>query len=126
MSSVPKMLTGAVAGIALVTATTAAAAQPTSAPVAAATSATTTPSVKGQIQNPWLALSMMNPTAAVALGGAAAAAQPDVPPPPPQYNNGFQAPPIPVLVIWAAWLALFIWIVSKNNNHGHFRPVSPD
>ena len=123
MGSLRSTLTGAVAGFAFVAATTASATQATSAPTAAPTAAATTPSMNG-IQNPWLALSVMDPTAAVALGGAAAAAQPDAPPPPPQYGIGFQAPPIPVIVIWAAWLALFIWIVS-HHGHGHFTPISP-
>jgi hypothetical protein len=123
MRSLRNLVTGAVAGIALVSASTAYAAQTTSAPTSAATAASTTPSINGQIHNPWLALSMMDPNAAVALGGAAVAAQPDQGPPP-QYNGGFTTPPIPVLVIWLAWLGLFVWIVSKHHA-GHFEPVSP-
>jgi hypothetical protein len=123
MSSLRNLLTGAVAGIALVAATTASAAQNSSAAAPTPAAAATTPSIKGQTQNPWFALSMMDSNAAVAMGGAAAVAQPDVPPPPPS-QGGFTTPPIPVLVIWAAWLALLIWIVS-HHGHGHFEPISP-
>jgi hypothetical protein len=74
MRAVSKAI-ASVAALTMVAASTAAAAAP--APQAQPVAATTAPS-------PWMVLSTLGPTRAIALGGANAAAQPsDAPPPPP-------------------------------------------
>jgi len=76
--------------------------------------------------NPWVTLSMLNPAGATALGGAAvqSAAYDD--------NRSF-SPPLPVIAVWLAVIALNIYILTANNHgHGHIHvdvpppPVSPD
>jgi hypothetical protein len=74
MGSVTKKIAFALASSALLASSTVAVA---AAPAAQA-------AVQTQAPSPWLMLSAMSSTRAIALGGAAAAAQPtDVPPPPP-------------------------------------------
>jgi hypothetical protein len=80
------------------------------------------PAPTAQTQNPWIALSMLTPVSASALGGSAAvAAQPEGPPPPPPPDAGPGFPPIPVIGIWLATIILAIYIVTKNDDPGHFQ-----
>lgn len=87
------------------------------ASVAASTPAPTTP----QVQSSWMALSMLSPSATVALGGTAAAAQPTYPPP--EDYNGL--PPIPVLIVVLATLLTMIYIATRNDHHEVPLPNSP-
>jgi hypothetical protein len=94
----------------------------------------------------WLALSMLTPSGAIALGAAPTAAvcgtaaaiagQPSpgcvlpqvgtVPPtpeaaagpPPPAQFAGAGFPPLPVILIWLAVLGVDIYLLTKNHHHG--------
>lgn len=108
-----RLLASAVLSFSLIASSTAATASTTAPPVAA--------------PNAWMALSMLTPSGAVALEGTAAAvAQPETPPPPPPPppSAGFPTPPIPVIAVWLAVIALDIWILTKNHGAHHF-PNSP-
>jgi len=71
---------------------------------------------------------MLTPSGAIALQGAAVAAAqteaPPPPPPPPPQSTGFTTPPIPVIAVWLAVIAVDIWILTKNHHHHNF-PNSP-
>jgi hypothetical protein len=98
-----------------------------SSPAMAASTTAQAPAATAQVQSPWITLSMLTPVGAGALGGSAAvAAQPEGPPPPPPPQGGPGFPPIPVIGIWILTLAVAIWILTKNDNNGHFNfPNSP-
>jgi hypothetical protein len=66
---------------------------------------------------------MLSPVGATALGGAAVAAQPA--PPPPGYSDGLPSPPLPVILVWVATLAVIIYIATKHNHHHLEVPNSP-
>jgi hypothetical protein len=70
-----------------------------------------------------MALSMLSPVGATALGGAAVAAQPA--PPPPRYSDGLATPPLPVILVWVATLAVIIYIATRNDHHHVPVPNSP-
>ena len=75
-----------------------------------------------QVQNSWMALSMMSPVGVSALGGAAAVAQPG---PPPETYDRLPPPPIPVLVVVLATLLTMIYIATKHEHHEVPAPNSP-
>lgn len=91
---------------------------------AATASMVTTPSAPPA----WAALSMLTPSGAIALQGTAVAAAqaetPPPPPPPPPESNGFTTPPIPVIAVWLAVIAVDIWILTRHHHHHNF-PNSP-
>jgi len=106
MRSTSKMVAGVVAAALLASSTATAATAQSTAPAA-------------QAQSPWVTLSMLTPVGATALGeSAVVAAQPENPPPPPP-DAGPGWPPIPVIAIWLLTLGVFIYIVTKGNNHHH-------
>ena len=73
----------------------------------------------------WTTLSMLNASGAAALGNAGvAAAQADVPPPA-RYERGLPTPPLPVILVWLAVIAVDIWILTKDDNDGPGVPNSP-
>jgi hypothetical protein len=78
-----------------------------------------------QAQNSWVALSMLSPVGATALGGAAVAGQPAPPPPPSGYYDRLPPPPIPVLIVWLATLLTMIYIATRNDHHSVPVPNSP-
>jgi hypothetical protein len=127
-----RRLTSAIATIALVVSSTGFAASP----------APQLPTTNG-----WLALSMLTPSGAIALGAAPTAAvcgtaatiagQPSpgcvlpqvgtvpptpeaagAPPPPPGPFAGPGFPPLPVILIWLAVLGVDIYLLTKNHHHG--------
>jgi hypothetical protein len=76
-------------------------------------------------QSSWLALSMMTQGGAIGLAGAAAqpdgAALPPPPPPPPRGYGSVQTPPIPVIAVWLATVAMAIYIATiDHRGHGQF------
>jgi hypothetical protein len=78
-------------------------------------------------QNSWLTLSMLTPSGTIGLAGAAVqpGPPPDNPPPPgppPAYGSS-QTPPIPVIAIWLATLAMAIYILSRHHHGRFFFPV---
>jgi len=94
--------------------------------IGSSTAATASAPPPAAASNAWVALSMLTPSGAVGLEGTAAtAAQPDAvpPPPPPPPEAGFTTPPIPVIAVWLAVIAVDIWILTRNHHH-HF-PNSP-
>jgi hypothetical protein len=110
-----RLLVSAVLSFSLIASSTAAAASTVAAPAPVSA------------PNAWMALSMLTPSGALALEGtAAAAAQTDTPPPPPPPppSAGFPTPPIPVIAVWLAVIALDIWILTKNHSARHL-PNSP-
>lgn len=73
-----------------------------------------------QARSPWVTLSMLTPAGASALSGsaAAAAAQPGTPPPPPPAvveGRGFH-PPLAVIAVWLADIALMIYIATRGDD----------
>jgi hypothetical protein len=103
--------------------------QPTAA--VAGTSSSAAPAAQTS-QISWQTLSMLNPSGAIALGGAAVAAQPaaDVPPPPPlgppPPDGGIGTPPLPVIAVWLATIAVAIWILAHKHGHGTFEFPQPN
>ena len=80
-----------------------------------------------QPQSSWLALSMLTPGGSIGLGGAAAQLPPPDNAPAPQAHGAATTPPVPVIAIWLATLAMSIYILTREH-HGHFvfpRPGSP-
>ena len=77
--------------------------------------ATATRATAPQAHNPWAALTMMTPVSAGTIGsaGAVAAAQPQDAPPPQQ---GMGWPPLPVLAIWIATIAVMIYIATRDDD----------
>jgi hypothetical protein len=74
--------------------------------------------------DPWLALSMLTSSGSAGLAGAGAAAQPEAPPPaPPPHYGGFTSPPLPVIALWLGVIALDVYLIARNDHHGH--PNSP-
>lgn len=83
--------------------------------------------------NSWLALSMLTPSGAAELASTAvAAAQPatvtcpdgtvvanGAPCPGPAVYTRPGFPPIPVIIVWLAVLAVGIYIISKGRSHAH-------
>lgn len=70
-------------------------------------------------QSSWMALSMLTPAGTVGLGGAAVQANSDdraPPPPPPEGYAGPGFPPLPVIAILLADVALAIYIATKHHN----------
>jgi hypothetical protein len=72
-----------------------------------------------------MALSMMTPVGAAALGGAGVAAQPDAPPPEDRRGFAIQDMPIPVLAIWLGTIGAMIYIALHDHHHG-LPTSSPD
>src|SRR5205085_8785084 len=72
--------------------------------------AATQPAAAPRVDSPWLALSMMSPAGAAALGdtAAVAGAQP-MPPYQEQSSGGLPPPPIPVIAVWLATLLVIIY-----------------
>jgi len=82
-----------------------------------------------QARHPWVTLSMLTPAGANAMAGSAAvvAAQPDaVPPPQPVVveDPGFH-PPLAVIAIWLANIALMIYIATHDDDDDEEVGVSP-
>src|SRR6185503_16437378 len=98
--------------------------------IASSTAATASTATPISAPPAWAALSMLTPSGAIALQGAAVAAAqteappPPPPPPPPPQSTGFTTPPIPVIAVWLAVIAVDIWILTKNHHHHNF-PNSP-
>jgi hypothetical protein len=75
---------------------------------------------------------MLSPAAAMGFAGAAAQPVPDqaapLPPPPPPEGNAVSGVPIPVIGIWLGWVALAVYILTRNHHGGRFefpQPGSP-
>jgi hypothetical protein len=111
MTSARKLLAALASGALVISSTAAAAAAPV--PYMGAQAAQVQP-------DPWLMLTAMGPTRAVALGGAAAAAQP-VDEAPPGTGPGINGEVIPVFVM-IALIALALLAISDE---GDEVPVSP-
>jgi hypothetical protein len=90
----------------------------------AAIAQSSTPAAAPQAQSSWMALSMLSPVGAGALGGAAAVAQPAPPPPPSAYGR-LAPPPLPVIAVWLATLLVMVYIATRNDDHGVPAPNSP-
>ena len=72
-----------------------------------------------QPQASWLALSMLTPGGSIGLGGAAAQLPPPENAPPPHPYGTATTPPVPVIAIWLATLAMGVYILTREH-HGHF------
>lgn len=83
------------------------------------------PAAAPQAQSSWMALSMLSPVGAGALGGAAAVAQPLPPPPPPAYDGRLVPPPLPVIAVWLAVLLTMVYIATRDDNDVDI-PVVPN
>lgn len=95
-------------------------------------------SARAAAPNSWLTLSMLTPSGAASLGSTAvAAAQPatvtcpdgtvvanGAPCPGPVVYTRPGFPPIPVIAVWLATLAVAIYVVSKSRSHAT-TPNSP-
>ena len=81
-------------------------------------------------QSSWMALSMLTPAGAMGLGGAAAiqdaSNNPPPPPPPEGYVGGGGFPPLPVIAILLADVALAIYIATKHHNGRIVIPTTPN
>jgi len=92
--------------------------------VSSAAGAASTPSSPApQTQNGWVTLSMLTPNGAMGLAGSTAQPAPDTSP----VRADVPTPPIPVIAIWLATLAMAIYILTRDH-HGRFsfpRPISP-
>jgi hypothetical protein len=88
--------------------------------VCSSTSAVAAPAVPATPSSPWVTLSMLNPAGAAALGGTAGAQPADyVPGEATDDGRGFH-PPLPVIAVFLAVIALNIWIFTrKNHGRGH-------
>ena len=87
-------------------------------------------------QSGWMTLSMLTPSGAIGLAGAAGQPMPppdqasspaDQAPPPPRAYGTTATPPLPVIGVWLATLAVAVYILSKHH-HGRFefpQPGSP-
>lgn len=75
-----------------------------------------------QVQNPWVALSMMTPVGAATLGSAGVAADPGTP----TEDEDRRKIPLPVIVIWLGTIASMIYIATHNNHHPRPATTSPD
>ena len=76
----------------------------------------------------WTTLSMLTPSGAIGLGGAAAqaaVADNQAPPPPAYAGGGSSFPPIPVIAILLAEVAVAIYILS-HHDHGHISLGNPN
>ena len=88
--------------------------------IGSSTAAVASTSVPAPASNSWLTLSMLTTNGgAVVNGTAVAAAQPESPPPPPPpgYSAGPGVPPIPVLAVLLAVIAVDIYIATRGNHH---------
>ncbi len=77
------------------------------------------PTATPQARDPWVTLSMLTPAGASALSGSATAvaAQPDTPPPPPSAVEGRRFhPPLAVIAVWLADIALMIYIATRDDD----------
>lgn len=98
----------------------------------AATAATPAPvaTAAPAAQSSWMALSMLTPSGAIGLGGAAAAQaasdNPPAPPPPEGYARGGGFPPLPVIAILLADVALAIYIATKHHSGHVVLPTTPN
>jgi hypothetical protein len=111
MRPIAKTVAGAVVALALMTSSTAVLAQ--SSQVA-----------PQQPQSPWMALSMMSPVGATALGSAGVAAQAE-PGSERANGNGIENLPLPVLAIALATLVAMVYIALHDDKDP--RPTeSPD
>jgi hypothetical protein len=106
--------------MALVAASSAAAAQPLAQPAAVQPAA-----VQPAAPNAWMMLSVLSPTRSVALGGAAAVAQPaDVPPPPPPaVAGGAMADGVGEVIPFVLWFGLIALALTSSGESG--APNSP-
>ena len=81
--------------------------------------ASTVPATPDQARSPWVTLSMLTPAGASALyaSATAGAAQPETPPPPPPAveDRGFH-PPLAVIAVWLADIALMIYIATRDDD----------
>jgi hypothetical protein len=81
--------------------------------------ASTPPAGPHQARSPWVTLSMLTPAGASALSASATtvAAQPETPPPPPPAveGRGFH-PPLAVIAVWLADIALMIYIATRDDD----------
>ena len=80
------------------------------------------PATTAQSGASWLTLSMLTPSGSIGLAGAAV--QPPNPSdnlPPPQADDN-RRPPIPVIAIWLAEIALAIYILTKHHHGRVFLP----
>jgi hypothetical protein len=113
MRGIKARIAASAVAAALVVSSTAAGAAPLPAPAAPQTAL-----------SPWLALSMMTQGGTIGLGGAAARPENALPPPPPPPPPGYgsvQTPPIPVIAVWLATLAMAIYIATADHRgHGEF------
>lgn len=79
--------------------------------------------------NGWLALSMLTPAGTLGLASVTAqpvAAATDAPPPPPAPPPAYgSVPPIPVITIWLATVAMAVYILSRDHNGHFFFPKPP-
>lgn len=84
-----------------------------------ASMASTPPAPLHQARSPWVTLSMLTPAGASALpaSATAVAAQPEAPPPPPPAveGRGFH-PPLAVIAVWLADIALMIYIATRDDD----------
>jgi len=103
MSGFGRKFTAATIAIALCSVpTVSVAAAPAVAPTAGPTS-------------PWVTLSSMTTSSSAATNVAAEQG----------YDDGSGFPPVVPLVIILATIAVAIYILTKDDDHGHFVPVSP-
>ena len=84
-----------------------------------ASMASTPPAPPDQARSPWVTLSMLTPAGASALSASAiaVAAQPETlpPPPPAMEGRGFH-PPLAVIAVWLADIALMIYIATRDDD----------
>jgi hypothetical protein len=79
-------------------------------------------------QNSWVTLSMLTPSGAIGLAGTAAQpSEANNPAPIPSTYGSPQTPPIPVIGIWFATVAMAVYILAREHHPGRFsfpRPIS--
>ena len=81
--------------------------------------ASTPPAPPDQARSPWVTLSMLTPAGASALSASATAvaAQPEtLPPPPPAVEGRGFHPPLAVIAVWLADIALMIYIATRDDD----------
>jgi len=98
---------------------------------AASATETTTPPVAPAAIQPgasWLTLSMLTPAGSIGLAGAAVQPPQTTPgdyAPPPQAGGKVPTPPIPVIAIWLAEIAVAIYILTRHH-HGRITVPNTD
>ena len=98
----------------------------TSTMAAAANPGAYTPvGAQAQAPSPWMVLSVLGPSRAIALGGASAAAQPVDVPPPPAPPPGYAAAP----ALSGEVLPIFLWwgliaLALASSDHGPTAPIT--